>query len=193
MLFSAPKTPDVAVFDSPVLRTTVPRYPGSGRFTAMGSRIWTVLPALLAGVLIGAVLMQFLAPSVSGTSVPSHGMATATGCLDVDDPDGWLGVVPDGDYLAVYLMNYTVVHTATDGEITGELTETEPNVWEFAITVTPGTGERSVPDGCQTRSIIDASIAIPPSAESVTITLDGESIVHIDTLVTSPRFSYIDD
>lgn len=45
----------------------------------MESRLWTVLPAVVATLPIGAVLMQFLTPPVSGTSLPSHGMATAAG------------------------------------------------------------------------------------------------------------------
>lgn len=45
----------------------------------MESRIWTIIPAVIAGILIGAIVMQVVAPPVSGTSVPSHGMATATG------------------------------------------------------------------------------------------------------------------
>lgn len=158
----------------------------------MESRLWTVLPAVIAGVLIGAVLMQFLAPPMSGTSVPSHGMATATGCLGADDPRGWVGVVPDGDYRAVYLMNYSYTHDATDVEIRAELTESAANAWVFAVTVTPGTERKEVPDDCQPRSTIDASIALPAAAESLTITVDGEPVADVDTTGNAPRFSYID-
>lgn len=158
----------------------------------METRLWTVLPALIAGVLIGAVLMQFLTPPMSGTSVPSHGMTTATGCLDADDPRGWIGVVPDADYRAVYLANYSYPHNATDVEIRSELSESASNAWVFAITVTPGDSEKDVPDDCQPRSMIDASIAVPTAAESLTITIDGETIAVVDTTVNSPRFSYLD-
>lgn len=158
----------------------------------MESRLWTVLPAVIAGVLIGAVLMQFVTPPVSGTSVPSHGMATATGCLDADDPRGWIGVVPDADYRAVYLMNYSYSHNATDVEIRGELTESATDAWVFAITVTPMASENVVPDDCQPRSIIDASVAVPTAAEFLTITIDGEPIAVVDTTRNAPRFSYID-
>lgn len=158
----------------------------------MNSRLWTVLPAVVAGVLIGAVLMQFLTPPMSGTSVPSHGMATATGCVDADDPRGWIGVVPDADYRSVYLMNYSYAHNATDVEISGELTESASNAWEFAITVTPGADEKEVPEACQPRSMIDASVALPTAAESLTITIDGEPIAVVETTGNSPRFSYLD-
>lgn len=158
----------------------------------METRLWTVVPAVLAGVLIGVVLMQFLTPPVSGTSVPSHGLATSTGCLDADDPRGWTGVVPDADYRAVYLTNYSHVHNATDVEIRGELIESETDAWVFAITVTPVASEKEVPDDCQPRSMIDASIAVPTTTESLTITIDGETITVVDTTVNSPRFSYLD-
>lgn len=158
----------------------------------METRIWPVLSALLAGVLIGAVVMLFVTPPVSGTSVPSHGLATATGCLDADDPRGWIGVVPDADYRAVYLTNYSHVHTAPDVEIRGTLTESTTNAWVFAITVTPEDSEKATPETCQPRSMIDAAIALPTAAESLTITLDGEPIAVVDTTANSPRFSYID-
>lgn len=158
----------------------------------METRRWAVLSAFLAGVLIGGVVMLFVTPPVSGTSVPSHGMATATGCLDDDDPRGWIGVIPDADYRAVYLTNYTHVHTAPDVEIRGTLTESSTNAWVFAITVTPEDGEKSVPGTCQPRSMIDAAIAIPTTAESLTITVEGETIAVVDTTANSPRFPYID-
>lgn len=159
----------------------------------MESRLWTMLPAIIAGVLIGVVLMQFATPPVSGTSVPSHGLMTATGCVDADDPKGWVGVVPNGDHRSVYLMNYSYVHGAPEVEILGELTESSPGVWEFAITVTPVTSEKAVSESCQPRSVIDAAIAIPTDADSLTITIDGESIAVVDTTAQSPRFGYLDE
>lgn len=159
----------------------------------MESRFWTIIPAVIAGVLIGAVMMQFLTPPMSGTSVPSHGMATATGCLDADDPRGWIGVVPNADYRGVYVGNYSYVHDATDVEIRGELTESASNAWVFDITVTPGDGEKEVPDDCQPRSMIDASIALPTAAESLTITIDGEPIAVVDTTTSAARFRYVEE
>lgn len=137
--------------------------------------------------------MQVMTPPMSGTSVPSHGLSTATGCVDADDPRGWVGVVPDPDHRSVYLMNFSHVHNATDVEIRGELTESRPNSWQFAITVTPVTSEKEVPEECQPRSVIDAAIALPTDAESLTITIDGEPIADIDTATRSPRFSYVEE
>lgn len=159
----------------------------------MESRLWTILPALIAGILIGAVVMQVVTPPVSGTSVPSHGMSTATGCVDPDDPQGWIGVVPNADHRAVYLTNYSYVHEAPDVEIVGELTESTTNAWTFAISVTPVTSEKEVPNTCQPRSMIDAAIALPTSAESLTVTIEGEPIAVVDTAAQSPRFSYVDE
>lgn len=158
----------------------------------MDSRIWTVLSAVIAGVLLGAVMMQLATPPVSGTSVPSHGLTAATGCEAADDPRAWIGVVPNADHRAVYLMNYTALHDAADVEIRGELTEPTANAWRFAITVTPVTSEKTVPDTCQPRSVIDAAIALPAGAESLTITIDGEPIAVVDTASSSPRFRYLD-
>lgn len=159
----------------------------------MESRILTILPAVIAGVLIGAVVMQVMTPPISGTSVPSHGLSTATGCADADDPRGWIGVVPNADHRAVYLMNYSYVHDAPDVEILGELTESGPNAWALAITVTPVTSEKEVPEACQPRSVIDAAIALPTDADSLTVTIDGAPVAVIDTGTGAPRFSYLEE
>lgn len=159
----------------------------------METRIWTILPALIAGVLIGAVLMQFVTPPVSGTSVPSHGLTTATGCVDADDPQAWLGMVPNADHRAVYLMNYSYVHDEADVEIIGKLTESETNEWKLAISGTPVTTEKALPGDCQPRSVINAAIALPMDVESLVITLDGETVTVVDTATTSPQFSYLDE
>lgn len=158
----------------------------------MESRFWTIFPSVIAGVIIGAVLMQFVAPPVSGTSVPSHGLTTATGCEAVDDQRGWIGVVPNDDHRAVYLMNYSYAHDPPDVEIRGELGEPSPNVWHFAVTVTPVDGEKVVPDTCEPRSVISAAIALPTDAESLRITIDGELVTVVDTRAHSPRFSSLD-
>lgn len=162
------------------------------RHTGMETRLWTVLSTLLAGVLIGAVVMLFVTPPVSGTSVPSHSMATATGCLDADHPRGWIGMVPDADNRAVYLTNYSHVHTAPDVEIRGSLSESTTNAWVFAITVMPESSERATPETCQPRSMIDVAIALPTSAESLTISVEGETVAVVQTTANSPRFFYTD-
>ena len=159
----------------------------------MESRIWTILPALVAGIVIGAVVMQILAPPITGTSVPSHRVATATGCLDADDPRGWIGVVREDDHQAVYLMNYSHVHDESDLEIRTNLTETEPNAWQLSLTVEPGDEGKDVPEDCQPRTTIDASVAVPTTAESLTITIDGETIAVVDTSARSPRFYDLDE
>ena len=74
--------------DSTALGINEWAYTLDGQSFTMDSRLWTILPALLAGVLIGAILMQFALPPIAGTSVPSHTLSTATGCADADDPRG---------------------------------------------------------------------------------------------------------
>lgn len=158
----------------------------------MESRLWTVLPALIAGMVIGALAIQFMAPPVTGTSVPSHGVTTATGCVKADDPQGWIGVVPQGDHSAVYLSNYTVEHGASALDFDSSLTETAPDTWELVLTTSPAEDGKEVPEGCQPRTVIDSAVAIPATAESLTITLDGERITVVDTTAKSPRFSDLD-
>lgn len=156
----------------------------------MASRLWTILLSLLAGILVGAVLMQAVGPPISGTSVPSHGISTATGCADADEPQAWVGQVPNADYRAVYLENYTFVHDDPDIELRGELVESSPGAWELRLQTTPGNTDKDVPADCQPRTIVDAAVALPKSAESLTITLDGETITVVETTGSSPRFGY---
>lgn len=159
----------------------------------MDTRVWTALGALVAGILIGAVVMQFAMPPVTGTSVPSHGFSTATGCADADDPRGWVGLVPESDHRSVYLMNYSHLHDAPDIELRSNLTEREPDVWRLELTTSPVDSGKDVPEDCQPRTMIDASVALPTTAQSLTITLDGEQITVVETTAASPRFSYLDD
>lgn len=107
-------------------------------------------------------------------------------------PRGWVVVVPESDHRAVYLSNYGYVHDAPDVEILGELTESRPNAWEFAIAVTPRTSEKEGPEECQPRSRINAAIALPTDAESPTITIDGDLIAVVDTTSSTPRVSYLE-
>ncbi len=158
----------------------------------MASRVTIILPAVLAGILIGAVMMLVVAPPQSGTTVPSHTLTTATGCEDADDPRGWIGQIPNADHRAVYLTNFSYPHTAPDVEILGELDEPEPNDWVLAITVTPQTSEKEALSDCQPRSVINAAVALPPAAESFTISIEGETITVVDTTGQSPRFSYLE-
>lgn len=157
----------------------------------MASRLWTVLPSVFAGVLIGAVLMQALAPPVSGTSVPSHSFSTATGCADADDPHGWVGQVPEGDHRSVYLMNYTFTHDAPDIELQSELAEDAPGAWTLALTTTAGDSGKEVPDDCQPRTVLDVAVALPTAAESLTVTLDGDHVTVVDTTASSPHFAFL--
>lgn len=99
--------------------------------------------------------------------------------------------MPNADHRAVYLMNYSYVHDAPDVDIVGELTESGTNTWEFAITVTSVTSEKEVPDECQPHSVIDVAIALPTSAESLTVTIDGDPIAVIKTETSYPRFHYL--
>ena len=158
----------------------------------MASRIGTILPAVIAGLLIGAVAMQVVTPPVSGTSVPSHGLTTSTGCADGVDPRAWIGVVPNSDHLAVYLTNYSATHEEADVDIRGELAHTGTSEWVLDIAIAPNTSVRAGSD-CQPRSIIDAAIAVPPDAESLVIIVDGEPIAVVDTQIDAPRFAYLDE
>lgn len=161
----------------------------------MVSRLWTIVPALLAGVLVGAILVSLMAPPLTGTSVPSHGVSTATGCEKADDPRAWVAVVPEGDHQAVYLQNYSVVHDDPAVDVRSELTESGDGTdeWVLALTTRPADTEKVVPDGCQPRTLVDAAVAVPPTAQSLTVTLDGEQVAVVETAVNAPRFRYLDE
>lgn len=158
----------------------------------MRSGILPLFSGLVLGLLLGVVLMQVVTPPLTGTSVPSHGLTTATGCAEADEPRAWIGQVPDADHRAVYLTNYTFVHDDPDVELRAELTEVEPDAWVLAATTTPGDGDKDVPEDCQPRTRLDASVALPTDAESLRITIDGEPIVDVETTANSPRFGYLD-
>ncbi|MFB6164324.1 MAG: hypothetical protein ABEJ31_04120 [Haloarculaceae archaeon] len=159
----------------------------------MASRLWSIVPALLAGVLIGAVGTYVAMPPVTGTTVPSHGTSTATGCERPDDPPAWTGYVPEGgEYKAVYLSNYSYAHDAAAVRLRSNLTETRAGHWRLALTTTPSDSGKDVTEQCQPRTLIDASVAIPTSAESLTITLDGDRIANVSTTAHSPRFAALD-
>lgn len=159
----------------------------------MTTRLVSALPWLLVGLIVGAVLMQFAMPPISGTSVPSHSLATATGCADDGDPRAWLGYVPHNDYRAVYLTNYSFVHDDPDITVRAELNEAAEGDWTLAIMTSPDDSEKQVPDDCRPRTVLDASIAIPTSAERVTVTLDGEQVASMRTVGSSPRFRYLEE
>lgn len=158
----------------------------------MDVRTRSLLSGLVIGVLVGAILMQFVTPPISGTSVPSHGLTTATGCAEPSDPRASIGHVPNSDYRAVYLMNYSFVHENPDIEVRAELTDSASNAWIFAITTSTAGDGRDLPEDCQPRTILDASIALPTTAETLTITLDGDRIVIVETRANEPRFRYLD-
>ena len=157
----------------------------------MASRIQSLLLGLVLGLAFGVMLMQVVTPPLTGTSVPSHGLTTATGCTEADDPRAWIGQVPNADYRGVYLMNYSFVHDSPDIEIRAELTESEPDVWALAVTTTPEDSDKEIPADCQPRTRLDASVALPTSAESLQITLDGEPVVTVETTANAPRFRYL--
>lgn len=159
----------------------------------MRSDILPLLVGLVVGLLLGLLLMQAMTSPLIGTSVPSHGLTTATGCADADDPRAWVGQVPDADYRAVYLTNYTFLHDEPDVEVRADLTESEPGAWVLAVTTTPEDSGRDVPEDCQPRTRLDASVALPTDADSLRITLDGEPIVDVQTTANSPRFHYLDE
>jgi hypothetical protein len=159
----------------------------------MDSRIRYLLSGLVIGLVVGVVLMQVVTPPLTGTSVPSHGLTTATGCEQADDPRAWVGQVPDVEYRGVYLMNYSFVHEEPDIEVRAELSQSESDAWVLAVRTTPEDSDREVPDDCQPRTRLDASVALPTSAESLRITLDGEPVVTVETTANAPRFYYLDE
>ncbi|WP_336136408.1 hypothetical protein [Natronomonas amylolytica] len=159
----------------------------------MRYRLLPFISGLVLGVVVGALLMQAMTPPLSGTSVPSHGLTTATGCADAEEPRAWVGHVPDADYRAVYLTNYTFVHDEPDIEIRAELTESDPGAWVLAVTTTPADGDKEIPEDCQPRTRLDASVALPTDAESLRITLDGEPVTEVETTANTTRFRYLDE
>lgn len=159
----------------------------------MDSRVLPFSSGLGLGLVLGFVVMQFVTPPLTGTSVPSHGLTAATGCAGADEPRAWVGQAPDADHRAVYLTNYTFVHEDPDVEVRAELTEVEPDTWVLAVTTVPGESDKNVHEDCQPRTRLDASVALPTNAESLRITLDGEPIVDVETTANSPRFDYLDE
>lgn len=159
----------------------------------MDSRTLPLFSGLVIGLVLGIMLMQVASPPLTGTSVPSYGLTTATGCAEPDDPRAWVGQVPDADYRAVYLMNYSFIHDEAAVELRAELTEPEPDAWVLAVTTTPTDTDKAVPEDCQPRTSLDASVALPTSAESLQITLDSEPVVTVETTANAPRFRYLDE
>ncbi|MFB6093080.1 MAG: hypothetical protein ABEK02_08730 [Haloquadratum sp.] len=151
----------------------------------------TVLAALLLGVLVGGAAVQVATPPDTGTSVPSHGLSTATGCADADDPRGWVGTVPTPDHRAVYLMNYSYRHRDATVDLRSDLTQPEPGRWVLAIRTEPDPSDKTLPAECRPRTTIDASVALPTTAASLGITIDGETVAVIDTTAPEPRFFYL--
>lgn len=143
-------------------------------------------------MLIWAIAMQMLVPPISGTTVPSHGVNTATGCFDDNDSRAWIGIVPNGDHRTVYLMNYSHVHDAGDIDLESSLTELASDRWELVLTTMPGDDAKEVPEGCQPRTTIDASVALPTTAQSLTVKLDGDVVITVQTTAVSPRFAYLE-
>ncbi|WP_458207867.1 hypothetical protein [Haladaptatus sp. NG-SE-30] len=158
----------------------------------MDSRTWSLVSGIIIGLVLGVVVMQFVTPPLSGTSVPSHGLSTATGCVDEDDPRAWIGQVPNGDHRSVYLMNYSFVHDEPDIEVRADLNESAPGEWVLAVTTSPGNSEKQPSDDCQPRTTMDASVALPTSAETLTVTIDGKQVAIIETQAHSPRFRHLD-
>lgn len=159
----------------------------------MRSPVPSFVAGLVLGVVLAVLLFQVGTPPLSGTSVPSHGLTTGTGCADAEDPRAWVGHVPDADYRAVYLTNYSFVHDEPDIEVRAELTEPEPSEWVLAVTTTSSDGDKEIPEDCQPRTRLDASVALPTDAESLRITLDGDPVVEVETTANAPRFRYLDE
>jgi hypothetical protein len=146
-----------------------------------------LLLGLLLGALLGVLLAGTFATPISGTSVPSHGFSTATGCAG-DEPPAWVGTTPDGDHRSVYLGNYSFTHDSPGVDVRSTLTEGADGAWTLALATTPAETDRDVPDDCQPRTTVDASVALPTDADSLTITLDGERIAAVDVSVDEPQF-----
>lgn len=158
----------------------------------MVPRILPFFSGLVLGLVIGIVLLQVGTPPLTGTTVPSHGVTTATGCAEEAEPRAWVGQVRHADYRAVYLANYSFVHDEPDVEVRAALVESEPGAWVLEVTTSPVDSDKEVPSECQPRTKLGASVALPSTAESFQITLDGESVVIVETTANSPRFHYLD-
>lgn len=158
----------------------------------MKYRVLSISVGVVIGVVLGVVLMQVMTPPFTGTTVPSHGLSTVTGCEEANQPRPWVGQVSQTDYQAVYLMNYSFIHDDPDVEVRAQLTESEPGAWILAVSTTPIDSDKDVPGDCQPRTRLDASVALPLDAESMQVLLDGEPVVSIRTTANSPRFHYLD-
>ena len=150
-----------------------------------------LLLGLLLGALLGVLLAGVFATPITGTSVPSHGFSTATGCAG-DEPPAWVGTTPEADHQSVYLGNYSFTHDSPGVDVRSSLTEGGDGAWTLALATTPAETDRDVPDDCRPRTTVDASVALPTDADSLTITLDGERIAVVETATNEPRFRYLE-
>ena len=144
-----------------------------------------LLLGLVVGVLVGAAAGFYLAPTERVAS-PSYGMSTGTGCATDPATGGWVGQIPAGETRTI-AFNLTFTHDAADVDVRGNLTESGPGTYRFAVLVTPGDGEKGEPpEGCTPRTTLDASISLPSDYRTLTFVL-GDDVV---TRVENPEHSF---
>ncbi|GAB7095652.1 hypothetical protein JCM30237_28060 [Halolamina litorea] len=150
---------------------------------------------LAVGVLLGVLLGTLTAGAgspVGGTTVPSHGVSTVTGCAG-DEPRAWVATTPDSDHRSVYLANYSFTHDSPGVDVRSTLREGDDGAWTLALATTPSETDREVPADCRPRTTVDATVALPTGADSLTITLDGEPLATVEVATNRPRFRYLEE
>lgn len=127
------------------------------------------------GLLVGAAVGFALVPTERVAS-PSSATSAGTGCVPDPATGGWVGQVPAGETWTVAL-NLTFTHDVADVDVRGNLTQSAPGAYRFAVLVTAGTGPKGEPPAdCRPRTVLDATISLPGDYRTLAILL-GDTVV----------------
>lgn len=136
-----------------------------------------VLGAVL-GLLVGGAVGYALVPT-ERVSSPSYGMSTATGCATDPETGGWIGRVPASETETI-VLNLTFTHDVADVDVRGNLSESAPGRYRFAVLVTPGEGGKGEPpEDCTPRTTLDASVSLPNDYRSLAVLFDGTVVTEV--------------
>jgi hypothetical protein len=136
---------------------------------------------LVVGLVVGGVVGQASVGPTGGVSVPSTTAWSTTGCAD-EEPDAWVGQVDVVEFSVVEFQNYSFTHEERFVDVRSTLEERTDGAWVLAFRTEPDpdAGESEVPADCQPRTRLGASVALPGTFETLTVTLDGETLAVVE-------------
>lgn len=148
---------------------------------------------LIVGLVVGAVGGQAFAGPQSGVAVPSATSWSATGCAG-EEPPPWVGQVDVVDFSVIEFQNYSFTHEEPGVDVRMSLDERSDGEWmlAFATEPDPDADQKEVPAGCQPRTRIGTSVALPTTFETLTVTVDGEVVAVVEH-ADRPQFDHLDD